>query len=147
MSDNDYPEKLLKGAPNKDAFDQANNVMQYSAWEKWDSSEKKEGYEESSVNWFDCDDALIELKNKLTDRKGEMHKQFIGCFILSTEELRNCIGRYEKLLDFGRHPLEGNPYHGNIYRKKDIPKLTRITLMSQLCNAFIEFVAFDDEQS
>ena len=148
MSEDDYPDKLLKGAPTiRDAFDQTYNVMLYGAWERWDASEVKEGYEESSVNWFDCDDALVELKNKTTNRKGEMRKQFIGCFVLSTAELRSCIRRHEKLLDFGRLPVEGNPYHGNIYRKKDISKPTRTTLMSLLCNAFIEFVAFDDDQA
>ena len=145
MSELDYPANFLKGAPNLDAFDSENNVMTYAAWEHWDASVTMEGFEESSINWQDDDGALQELRHKMTEKKGEKCKQFVGCFLLSTEELRKCVRRYEKILTFKRVPLAENPYHGNIYRKKGMSRLITLTITSQLGNAFLRFIDFSKE--
>jgi hypothetical protein len=147
MSESDYPEIFLKGAPSgENLFDSENNVMPYCAWEHWDGAMDMEGFEESSINWMDDEGAEEELRLKMTTRKGKPQRQFIGCFVLSTEELQKCVSRHQKLLDYGRRPLDDNRYHGNIYRKKDMPKSTKTTLASQLCNAFLRFIDFKEAQ-
>ena len=145
MSELDYPENFLKGAPNFDAFDSENNVMTYDAWGHWEASDTMEGFEESSINWQDDDGALQELRLKMTEKTGEKRSQFIGCFLFSTEELRKCVKRYEKLLAFGRCPLAENPYHGNIYRKKGMTRQITLTITSLLGNAFLRFIDFSKE--
>ena len=128
-----YPDKLLRGIPNRTYLDEDGRVT-VSIFQFSDNV-REDGFTEASINWID-DDFAVEHALKQTKSDGNI--QFsAGVAIMLREWVDDTICRpmFEGLLDYERAPLEDNRYHGNLLRKGNEKKSARNIIAASLAMA------------
>ena len=119
-----YPEKLLRGIPNKNDIDEEGNpsshLFQFS--ERCGVPQREDGFREESINWYDNEGALKQL---LTQKKDDGSLQFrVGAAVLFRSDIDQIkkFSVVKQRLDYERRVIPENEYHGNLLLKKDTPK-------------------------
>lgn len=127
-----FPEKLLRGISSSDFVDDEGRAT--AALFQFDKSERSDGFDEVSVNWYDNMDALDILLNQ-RKKSGEDYQFRIGVAVLCRNWLDELIRRpnNKNAIDYERDPIEDvNPHHGNILRKASLPNGVKSMLASNI---------------
>lgn len=108
----DYPSECLRGISLANDCS-AKGVIESSLFNRFDKTERSDGFSEMSITWNDNDEAV----RIITFQKKAGEIQFkIGLAVLlrSQIDLARRNPYYCKILKYERKPSVDNPYHGNI---------------------------------
>lgn len=127
-----YPEKMLRGISNLDWIDEDGRPSA-AAFQFDTAIGRTDGYEETSINWYDEENALTIL---LTQQKENTNiLQFKGGVAILPKEwvdtmMKNPAGN--GIINYERRELPNNKYHGNLLRLSSLPKNQRTMISSAL---------------
>lgn len=130
----EYSERLIRGISNSDFLDEEGRAS--AQLFQFDVGERKDGYSEVSVNWYDNIEALDFIMNQKKKDRDDYQFKF-GAAIMRRSWLDEEIARpnCKGALTYERKPIEGvNPYHGNILQKDGLAKHIRLVLAASLAN-------------
>lgn len=122
-----YPEKFIRGVVNPEHVDAAGRasaeIFQFNA------NERGDGFYESSINWYDTEDALT-LVMEQRKKDGQTYQFHYGAAVINRSEADRIIKNknYESAFRYERAPIEGNEFHGNLLRN-DLSLTKQIRLM------------------
>lgn len=91
---------------------------------------------ELSINWYDCEAALLNLSMKLNEKKGGIEYKG-GVAQVKREHLDRLKlnSKYRGRIDYERCRLPDNEHHGNILFLNKEPSEKRVNLLHRmLCN-------------
>ena len=134
MDNNNYPDELLRGIPNKrECLDGEGRVRQ-SLFLFSEKPREDDRYFEVSINWRDDEGALPVLLNQRVKDKDDEFQFKAGVAVISKKELDILIKKPMSSgeLSYERRRLPENHYHGNIICKtesKERQKLFRANLV------------------
>jgi hypothetical protein len=107
-----YPDRFIRGISNKGYVDPGGLVS--GEIFSFDDAKRDDGFFESSINWYDNEEALSLLMNE--QKNGEL-KYKVGVAIIkkiSVDRLILEYPKYEQVLGYERSPKPDNKYHGNL---------------------------------
>ena len=96
-------------------------------------SNRREGFSELSINWYDDEGALDQILSQRKEKDNTI--QFKGgAAILSKESVAsiNKIPRYIGTTHFDRDELPDNKYHGNILISNNLHKMAKLGIQHYL---------------
>lgn len=129
METKNYPEDFWRGISNK-TFLSEGHVLP-SAFQ-FDDEVRADGYRELSINWNDCEDALITALNQ---RRENGNLQFkAGVAKLNLEAVNFVLSNFKSQNQFTyeRREVEGNAYHGNLLILGSLEKAMRTMISNGL---------------
>lgn len=138
---NDYPEEFLRGVPNDSEQCITPEGYPMQGVFKFDDydSERKDGFQELSINWLDDENAVTVLLNQINTRKNV--PQFQGGYCrLERAKIASLQAYLDGFLFYERRPIKAdekigiseNPYHGNILMKQNISKHLKNNIQATL---------------
>lgn len=134
-----YPDEFIRGISSKDFMDEEGypNALIFNKFDP--NPERDDDYNEVSINWYDCEEALKILLNQKKEN-GELQFKW-GCAILPTSDLDKLCKKpqFSAYLSFERRVVPGNTYHGNILVKKNTIK-GKINMIASVLAASTECV-------
>jgi len=132
----DYPDKWIRGVISEEYLKKG--LPKASLFSGFTDCENKSDYEELSINWYDREEALMQI----LDQKKDGARQFkIGAAIFSREKLDElcATGYADNCYKYERSPTPDNEYHGNLLAKKGIKKEDKKMVASLIAaNCFIK---------
>ena len=115
-----YPSECLRGiSSDKDCSDEG--VLSSSLFNRFDKTDRIDGFYEMSITWNDNDEAVRIISNQ--KKLGEIQFK-VGLAVLQRSQL-DVVRRnpyYAKIFFYERRESMGNPYHGNILMKSSASK-------------------------
>lgn len=129
MDTTQYPENFWRGIPNKEFI--SNGFVLASAFQ-FDDTSRLDGMKELSINWNDCEQALITALNQ---RKPNGKLQFpAGVVNLELAKVEFFLSSFvsQGLFAYERSELPENPYHGNLLITESLDKQRRSLISSGL---------------
>lgn len=130
MDKEQYPESFLRGISNKDFISKDGYVLP-SAFQ-FDDGLRNNGKKELSINWYDCEDALV---TALEQKREDGRKQFsVGVAKLDLVRVKIFLGAFieNNTFFYERQELPENPYHGNLLIPENLSKPVRSLISSGL---------------
>ena len=121
IHDVQYPEEFARGIISESYM--AGDMPDASLFKEFKPNEEKprnDGFWEISINWLD-EVAALQLLLNLENSKGEKTYKS-GAAVFSTEALETLCRKsptYKGYVDYERHKIPGNEYHGNILMKEE----------------------------
>ncbi|GAB6393326.1 MAG: hypothetical protein MdMp014T_2699 [Treponematales bacterium] len=128
----DFPEKLLRGISDKNWIDD-NGRISAAAFQFDPGIDRTDDFEEASINWYDDDEALniLLMQHKESDETlqfkggvGVLPKNWVDTMMKNPSG----IG----IINYERHELPNNKYHGNLLRLSSLPKNQRTMISATL---------------
>lgn len=137
----DFPHSCLKGLPNEDFLTESGLVHSQS-FSFTTSAEFGPDWFEESVNWWDNDQALHQLLDKLTDEGRIRYRA--GMARIPREELDRLAERsaFRGRLRYERREKPDNPFHGNLLLASNLQKFDK-RLIAAAIAAFCSVVPRD----
>jgi hypothetical protein len=142
MSERDFPNKLIKGIPNQKNFLDENGFPHSSLFyfeiEKTDPK-REDNYLENSINWFDKQEALDNIHNRIKEGKIQFSG---GAAILNKNDidLLTKFPRILKNLTYERKIQDDNEFHGNLLLNKDVSKPNMKHIAASIANCVQEVI-------
>jgi hypothetical protein len=139
-----YPEKILRGISNKDWIDPDGRIS--SAAFQFDLGiDRSDGFEEASINWYDEKNALDILLAQ--QKEGDGIPQFKGGVAVLPKNwvdimMRNPSGN--GIINYERHELPNNKYHGNLLRLSSLPKSQKSMISATLAMGVERIISAND---
>lgn len=137
MSDDsrDFPDYALRGLPTQDCIDSIYGIICSTAFIFNGNHLNEKGYDEISINWYDTEEALNQLKNQIKEESGQP-KYCFGVARIPTESMKKICKKYRNDLQYERKAIPDNEYHGNILLKKEaLEKVRRNMIASELASS------------
>lgn len=130
-----YPETFLRGLSGKTAVTDDGYVLSEAFQFSENKERTKDGMHEMSVNWEDGNEAVDQLLGQ--KKKDSDAVQFnIGFCRFASAKLKEWFGTHIQNGDFGyeRHPVDGNPHHGNLLASPTIKPSVKKNITHTLAN-------------
>jgi len=126
-----YPEKMLRGISIPDWIDEDGRLS--AAAFQFDTANRTDGYEETSINWYDEENALTVLLTQQKENTDSL--QFKGGVAILPKEwvdtmMKNPTGN--GIISYERQELPNNKYHGNLLRSSSLHKSQKTMISSTL---------------
>lgn len=117
-----FPDNCLRGISARDQLEEDNSVS--SSAFNFSDLIRDDGWRDLSINWHDDEGAAEVLLNQ---KKANGEIQFkVGYAVIPREELDHLIKQptINGMLNYERHQIDNNSYHGNILARGNVPKPT-----------------------
>lgn len=135
MNNSEFPDYALRGLTTKDCIDPEFGYVTYLGFTFEGNHYNENNYDEISVNWYDSEEALNEMKDR--KKKDLDFPQFSnGIARIPTSSIKKISNKYRNELSYERKPVDGNIFHGNILLHKDIAsKIRNRAIAAELANS------------
>lgn len=143
-----YPEKFLKGIPNKNHIGDDNGPTSdlFYFQPQHQKEKRNDEFLEESINWFD-DSGAVEII--FTQTKDDGSIQFkAGAALMCRKEIDNLMRKplNKNILDYERKEIHGNRYHGNLLLMKSVKPREMKKIAATIANiCFLEILENPNE--
>ena len=137
----DFPGSALRGILNKNFID--NGRPKHNVFKEGFCSNGE--HYELSINWYDCEEALDQIKNQINDKKNEPRYRFAVPLIREDIDRISCTTGLQGKMSYERAKLDDNEYHGNIIMGNGCVENDLKNLSFSLIFCCGEIIPFDDE--
>jgi len=113
----DYPKKFIRGVSNPQFVDSDGRAS--AEIFQFDDMGRTDGFSESSINWYDDEEALRLVMEQRKDNAETTYQFRYGVAIVERFDADRIISNplYKNVFSYERAPLKANQYHGNLLRK------------------------------
>ena len=137
----EFPDYALRGILNESFIE--NGRPKFNVFK--DGFESKEERYELSINWYDCEEALDQIKNQINDKKQEPRYKFAVPLIRGDIDHISYTSQLQGKISYERAKLDDNKYHGNILMSNNCLDSDLKSLSFTLTLCCKEIIPFDDE--
>jgi hypothetical protein len=134
-----FSDNCIKGIPNKEFLLADGSVGSHLFYFE-ESKNRSDGYDEQSINWEDDTSAISFTLNQKTDNGDWQFDSGVALIPRNEIDRLNRQPSVNGILAYERHPLEHNPYHGNILLRVGIPKPTMKKIAAGLALAVSKII-------
>jgi hypothetical protein len=125
-----YPDRFIRGVADPNFIDDEGRAS--AAIFQFDYANREDGFYESSINWYDNENALSMIMEQRKENDEQAFQFRYGAAVIERYDADRIIKNtlYRDVFQYERAPIDSNQYHGNLLRKDASLKKTIRSIIS-----------------